>query len=445
MKHDDVQLGRPEIVYKDTKANVEAIASPVEGMTAEATDTHRMGYYTGSAWLWEVASGVDSGATLPASPFSGQLFLHTPTGRSVLMQYVGATWYPIVNFGSMTLYVDGTDGTDSADKGYGVDAAAYKTLTYMWMQIPGMFYGDITIYVAAGTYSETLNCYGKMAGGNYTINLIGELSTLVSGNVTSSVQGTGATVGSVTDATKAYTVDEHKGKFVVTNYGTRVIKSNTTDTLVIASCFTGAPSGAFTIVEPSTIVDGGAARSTCITVSNYQIVKFTNFKVQNSTSYDIYVLQFAFAWFVQCILKPASGKFPFTAQGCKTTFEYCTCVHNGAGYNSVYSMAIVNFRGSVCYQSVGSKSGNCFVANQMADILFGIGNDFSNFSTVFSLTDGVSVNTTSSATNGYNFIHDNTTGISATTGSRVIGTANNQYSGNSTDEYAQAATFAYID
>ena len=58
MKHNDIQSGSPEIIYKDTKTNVEAIAAPVEGMKAYATDTHLEGVYNGTAWEWIGASTV---------------------------------------------------------------------------------------------------------------------------------------------------------------------------------------------------------------------------------------------------------------------------------------------------------------------------------------------------------------------------------------------------
>jgi hypothetical protein len=60
-------------------------------------------------------------------------------------------------------------------------------------------------------------------------------------------------------------------------------------------------------------------------------------------------------------------------------------------------------------------------------------------------TLGACVITGTSASNGYNFIHDNTTGLSAATGAAITGTANNQYSGNTTDESATAASYGYID
>jgi hypothetical protein len=57
MRENDVQKGKPEVVYKDTKANIEAIASPVEGMIAYATDTNEFGSYGGSAWVWGSGAG----------------------------------------------------------------------------------------------------------------------------------------------------------------------------------------------------------------------------------------------------------------------------------------------------------------------------------------------------------------------------------------------------
>lgn len=52
MRNSDAQLGRPEILYKDTKTNIEALASPVVGMKAYATDTNEEGVYKASGWSW---------------------------------------------------------------------------------------------------------------------------------------------------------------------------------------------------------------------------------------------------------------------------------------------------------------------------------------------------------------------------------------------------------
>jgi len=52
MREDDVQLGKPIVVYKDTKANIEALTSVVQGSYAYATDTDEPGWYDGSNWQW---------------------------------------------------------------------------------------------------------------------------------------------------------------------------------------------------------------------------------------------------------------------------------------------------------------------------------------------------------------------------------------------------------
>jgi len=60
MRVNDEQLGKPETIYKGTKAAIEA-AFATEGMHAWATDTHESGYYNGSSWTWG-SMGADSTA-----------------------------------------------------------------------------------------------------------------------------------------------------------------------------------------------------------------------------------------------------------------------------------------------------------------------------------------------------------------------------------------------
>jgi len=65
MREDDVQLGKPIVVYKDTKANIEALTSVVQGSYAYATDTDEPGWYDGASWHWIGAgAGLDNVAYL---------------------------------------------------------------------------------------------------------------------------------------------------------------------------------------------------------------------------------------------------------------------------------------------------------------------------------------------------------------------------------------------
>jgi hypothetical protein len=60
MRHNDIQYGIPETLYRDTKTNIESISNPNEGMIAFATDTGTLGVYDGSRWVWGSGSSPTS-------------------------------------------------------------------------------------------------------------------------------------------------------------------------------------------------------------------------------------------------------------------------------------------------------------------------------------------------------------------------------------------------
>lgn len=60
MRKGDQQLGAPQILYKDTKANIEALTGVLEGAIAYATDTDEPGFYNGSIWQWGAGGGWTS-------------------------------------------------------------------------------------------------------------------------------------------------------------------------------------------------------------------------------------------------------------------------------------------------------------------------------------------------------------------------------------------------
>src|SRR3989304_7400461 len=122
-----------------------------------------------------VALACDNGATLPTSPVTGQWFLHTPTGRKVLMMYDGSAWQPVWNMGAATMYVNGTSGTDSQDKGFGTGTNAFATLQFAINQIAGLVSGNISIYRSSGTDTGNIIIQNKNFPGNYTLSIIGTL------------------------------------------------------------------------------------------------------------------------------------------------------------------------------------------------------------------------------------------------------------------------------
>jgi hypothetical protein len=390
-----------------------------------------------------IAMVCDNGATMPTAPVSGQWFLHTPTGRCILYQYYGS-WIPHISMGSMTVYVDKTDGTDDLNHGTGVDANAFKTVQYAINCIPGLFGGNVAIYINGETYSESVTIRGKKSTGNYIITLSGTLSTLDTGTCTAgSVAGTGATQGTVIDDTGGWGVDAYANKLVkftsgVNNGVYRVIDSNTADTLTIVGTWSG---GAPSATDTFDIYDW-ATTITTFTIASDQ-----------------------FAIDVQKILFNAISVYPTTYM----TAEYISLSTSGS--NTWYGYEVID----TCYfyqsstnncveaQTLGrlvanrskfrnsNNSGSCFSAQNYGQAFFANGCIFDGYvDGVNKATYGMYLRTTyvqtyNAAAGGYNRVRNCDTGIYACNGAQVIGTANNQYSGNGTDENGVAASFGYID
>ena len=57
MIHSDRVYGKPLVLYRDTKANIEAMAGLGEGSCAYATDSNEFGTYDGATWIWGSGAG----------------------------------------------------------------------------------------------------------------------------------------------------------------------------------------------------------------------------------------------------------------------------------------------------------------------------------------------------------------------------------------------------
>lgn len=168
--------------------------------------------------VWNNTSYVDKttagGSTLPATPITNQIFLHTPTGRKILYQYDGSNWQAIQAYGTTTIYVDST-GTDSLNYGTGTGINAFATLNYAFNMLPLRGDDEATIYVASGNYTEN----HLWAGKDYTVYLIGTI-TATHLTATGGTKGSGATATQVT------------GNFTVGQYDNKIVKftsGNNTD------------------------------------------------------------------------------------------------------------------------------------------------------------------------------------------------------------------------
>jgi hypothetical protein len=151
-----------------------------------------------------IAMCCDNGTSFPASPATAQWFYRSDL--KTLFQHEGG-WRAIISFGAVALYVDGTLGTDAVGQGYSAGAGATRTVQYAVDLISPISGGNVVVIVAAGTYREQVTVEGKLFSGPYSITILGALTLVDSGTVTtaSHLAGNGpASWGLLTDASKAW-------------------------------------------------------------------------------------------------------------------------------------------------------------------------------------------------------------------------------------------------
>ena len=391
---------------------------------------------------------VPSGATVPVSPATGDMFLHTPTGRTVLMQYDGSNWQPIRSYGTMTMYVDGTDGTNAVDKGGAVDAGAFTTIQYTIDMIPGTYGGNVTINVAAGTYAETVTIQGKNPTGPYTIEVFGTLTTagLPADNCEATgVQGTGATQGTVVD-TGVFTGHEHKlitTSVNSTNY--RLIDSVTADTATIVGTWpTAAPtSGTYQVYDFGTTVNR-------FIIYNKDNVSLYYLKIGGTSPSAVRVLADGNVTLVNCSV--ITTTYAAIDASAKATVLVSACYFGSTSTAST----LINFTSASAFTANRSKfvltagtnvfwfAQGCPFDIQHGNIIDGV-NKATTSRGIFASTNAIG-NTFATAALGYNKISRCGVGISAVTGAMVTNTSANVYTDNTTDEdNASGASFGYID
>jgi len=282
----------------------------------------------------EVVGLSRSGAIVPTVAMEGATFLHTPTGRTVLLRYAGGAWRSVASYGSMTLYVDGASGSDNINKGYGTGANAYATVQYAINAIPASVGGNVAVNVAAGTFAEDVSIAGKTFAGNYTITITGTRSTLDTLTSSASTQGSGAIQGTVVRSSGTWTSNQRQNKMVRFTAGvnsgvTRIIDSNTTTTITIVEVWSGGAPGtdAFVVEDWGTTIRSvavgtnqigvvlvdvslvGTAGSAALTVPPGARVALTTTKVSvaaGSTTFGVITVAGGSISFDTCVLTNAT-------------------------------------------------------------------------------------------------------------------------------------------
>jgi len=373
-----------------------------------------------------IAMACDNGATLPTTPATGQWFLHTPSGRKVLMQYTGSAWQPIINYGVTVLYVDGTNGTDSPDKGYGGGANAFKTIQYAINQIPGLYTEYIYIEVAAGNYASFI-IRGKFPTDNYSIYIEGSFQTDATCNITSGTVGANENHATITVSGAGWTNDQWVGYLAYYNGERRVIRTNTADTLTLVGRASATPAGTLLIQSQATVINSGTQ---CIVYSPNTIIQNIFF---NEVS-----LRFMGNYCYGSSLRYSKLLHSSSTALSIEDGAYINCYYDYIYFNSSSGYFIVIITDSILKTVYGT-----YIHNTGAKALIGIRIDNSyfnvyggqfvinNFNTGIDALNNSLVNCQATLKN---LILNCTTGISIASGSQLATDSSNYYSGCTTDK-----------
>lgn len=175
---------------------------------------------------------------------------------------------------AMTLYVDPTGSNTNGCTSTGTAACA--TLTGALAKVPQNVKHDVTINVAAGTYTDQATIgpftFTSTTTTGPTFSIVGTLglATVATGTNSGSITAftdqpdTGTTTGLLTDGTQAWTTDNLKGRFLRITSGTnngavRPIISNTATTITFIGAFNTDPivGDTYTISTPSSVFSTG--------------------------------------------------------------------------------------------------------------------------------------------------------------------------------------------
>jgi hypothetical protein len=373
------------------------------------------------------------GTTVPTSPVKGMWGIHQPTGREVEVYYDGSNWIPQETRGSSILYVDLTNGTDTINNGGASGASAFATLTYAWNSGIGTHYGgDVQIYISNDTYTSALTSQGKKPNGDYNIIFTGTLSnldTLTAG--AGSVQGTGATRGTVVRSAGTWTASARANKLLrftggVNSGETLLIQDNTTTTATVFSTWgTGAP----VATDPFVVEDWGTSITGFVTIGAFQSnVIFEDIKFNNSGTSSILGADYSSSSYYRCHIE-AGAKFDPSA-----TFQIDTCYIPGSG--SDFGLISQFGSGGVITRSyvTGMDRGIRAIDNGKIKIQNGTSLTGCGTYSVWAASNST-IRMWPTAAGGYNFIdHGAATGVRAETGGIVRFVSNNQYTGGGTSE-----------
>ena len=400
------------------------------------------------------SGGTSTGSTVPATGTAGDLFLHTPTGRKILLIFDGVNWVPLASVGTITMYVDNTDGTDAIDKGGAVDSGAFKTVQYAVNQCPPVLTGSVTINLNAETFAEDVRLEGKTFLGSAAgmfFDIVGTLTLTQGGNTaTGGAAGAGATLPNVTDA--GLTANAWNNQLLKFTNGAndgiyRVIDNNTIGQInLVGDVLPAAPIN----LDTYEIYDWGTTLRSLAAVNFTPQLRLYNINFNATTGESTVGI-------CKCTLY--GTRLKITSGATSPSFGYMS---TSSGYIELITSLFLQSSNPYMHPVRALYAGEMVLVNTKivsSSTGPGITGDNNSFVIVYACV--IAGGATPSGGNGINaigacdvpigastvdtIIRDFTAGIYAANHGCVTGTANVTYSGNTADEVPTAASYGYID
>ena len=220
-------------------------------------------------------------------------------------------------YSTLTLYVDPTGSDSNPCTASGTSACA--TLAGAMAKVPSKVRHNVTINVAAGTYSEALNVRGFTIDVGVTFSVTGVMSNVTpatgtgSGTATSGTGGTSASPASLTDSSQTWTVDDLRGKFVTFTSGSLngnsfPIVSNTATTLYTPITTTITAGTTYVIQTQGTVFSSASLASHVESNTGGGQLIFSYLKVLTGGEFaSLYASNSTFTQLLSCAVERSSG------------------------------------------------------------------------------------------------------------------------------------------
>jgi hypothetical protein len=333
-------------------------------------------------------------------------------------------------------YVDGTNGNDANDgKSPTTQKQTIQSLfNYAVYDVPA---GGIQVNVSGSVGSLDSIANVLLPRNNY-LYIDGVPSTVKSGTVgVGSVAGTGATRFTLVDNAGGMTVNAYAGQFMNYN-GVYVIESNTATTFTMVGVSSGglAPTNGsnYTVTTPAVMSLGSILLGF---VGNILHLQIDNMDLMATGSGEN--ISQTNAVFNNCRFIDNTGAHNLTLQQANVTMNGCAGLYTGTNPGLSIAAYQSNLTLNNCLMKSSGGYGNGLQPNNGSIITMNGQNIIDGYNTGLNPTLGGQFLINNVAASGYQFIKNNATyGIRASHGGQTSGKTNNQYSGNGTNESADA-------